>query len=711
MHDSGLLLPLLASLLLSQETRPVAEPPWAAPPLERAVSVVDGRSGESVAFSTMLDALAEADAVFVGETHTDETTHRVELGVFEGIAERRSGQVVLAMEMFERDVQPALDAYLAGETSEQEFLAASRPWTNYDSGYRPLIEFAKQQGLPVLASNFPKPLIRRLAMMGEGAGLDALEGEEREQAPRELFANSPDYWRRVDNAIRGHIGMMGGQQGDDERLYSTQSLWDNSMGEVCARALNDYPDRSVVHVNGGFHSAYWDGTVRQFRLRKPDAKVLTIAVSPVTHPSVVKLRGAPVADYVVFAETRATDLNEGTYGVYAQREIDYRFHLPEEARAGSEVPLLIWLADDGFTAEGGMQLWRKRLGEECAIAVVEAPHRETQGDLMLGGRWFWPDSFMEDMGSLQDATEKVWAFLLRHYPIDSERVCLAGEGSGATVAASVALFTDRIGARAVGFRPRRYAKLKDLPLPLPELRGDDSLPAKSLELLLAPQDEEWWAAELSEYQGIGFESSSRGLAEDPWLQELEQESTVRAALGLPVSEPAAEAPRRHIVATSPRARLWARLAAADRFKEDGALIAVLDAAPAEASSTAIDLDFSPGTLAESGGIPRCPGPFGGTTVLVIPADIGPEELEAWRQLQENDPLNKKSRFHRLRIATTGGEGDLPTVLNELVSQNRKNVLIVPAAFCADAETMRALERSTHGLEDRMTLHWRPGLGG
>ena len=76
---------------------------------------------------------------------------------------------------------------------------------------------------------------------------------------------------------------------DVERLYSTQSLWDNSMGEACAIALDEHPGSSVLHVNGGFHSAYWDGTVRQLELRRPDTRSATVSIVPAGHPSVADL--------------------------------------------------------------------------------------------------------------------------------------------------------------------------------------------------------------------------------------------------------------------------------------------------------------------------------------------------------------------------------------------------------------------------------------
>ena len=90
---------------------------WAAPPLERVLSARDGRTGEEIALEELFDRLAHADVVFLGETHIDETTHRLELATYQALLARRAGRVVLALEFFERDVQPTLDAYLAAAAS------------------------------------------------------------------------------------------------------------------------------------------------------------------------------------------------------------------------------------------------------------------------------------------------------------------------------------------------------------------------------------------------------------------------------------------------------------------------------------------------------------------------------------------------------------------------------------------------------------------
>ena len=140
----------------------------------------------------MYEALADADVVFLGESHTDETTHRVELAVYEEMLERRQNQVVLAMEMFERDVQQALDDYLQAKIDEVAFLSKARPWSNYRTAYRPLIERARTDKLPVIASNFPRSLQMQLRTQAEDP-FDGLRAAQRKLALRRLFPNSELY--------------------------------------------------------------------------------------------------------------------------------------------------------------------------------------------------------------------------------------------------------------------------------------------------------------------------------------------------------------------------------------------------------------------------------------------------------------------------------------------------------------------------------------
>jgi hypothetical protein len=501
--------------------------------------------------------------------------------------------------------------------------------------------------------------------------------------------------------------MMTAMEGNN-RLYATQSLWDNSMGESCAIALDKFPGFSVVHVNGGFHTAYWEGTASQLRQRKPNALVKTVSIMPATNPSSAKMRGAPVADFVVLAEERASNLNDERWSVFVNRKNRYQLHLPKSASADQKLPLLIWLGDDGLTSTEGLRLWKEIIGEQSAIAVLEPPYRELQRDLSAGGRWFWTDNFSEDTGAMITAIDRTWSYLLEHYPIDPERVCLAGEGSGATVVAAATLLTDRMRLNSVAINPRQYAKVKDFPLPLLEDWGSQQPPQRTLRIIGKPADMAWWQDELKQYDTIGMQSIWLDEFVDRWRADSQIQGAIGDALRLQlVSE---EDPRAKsfiaVDSDSPLHWAWARLAARRASDNQRHCVAV-KAGPSAENATPIELAVSP-TTAGADTLPKCPGPFGGTTVLIVDES----SIDAWLNVEKNDPINKASRFHRLRIATAGaGERGLKQVLQKLLDEKRTNLLIVPAEFYSGESLMQELERQASGFSDRMTVHWLPGLGG
>src|SRR6478752_8371909 len=136
----------------SAASQPAASQPAQDPPAYVPERVYDTRSKAFGDFESMLASLARVDVVIVGEQHDDPNTHRLELAVLQGLR-RRKVSVQVSLEMFERDVQPAVDAYLAGGSSEAQFRDTSRPWPRYATDYRPLVELGKESGWPVVAAN------------------------------------------------------------------------------------------------------------------------------------------------------------------------------------------------------------------------------------------------------------------------------------------------------------------------------------------------------------------------------------------------------------------------------------------------------------------------------------------------------------------------------------------------------------------------------
>ena len=88
--------------------------------------------------------LQKYDVVFFGEFHDQSEIHQYELELLKAMYKAKGAKLALSMEMFEADNQSKLNYFLADTLSEEDFLAASRPWPNYSTDYAPLVNFAKE---------------------------------------------------------------------------------------------------------------------------------------------------------------------------------------------------------------------------------------------------------------------------------------------------------------------------------------------------------------------------------------------------------------------------------------------------------------------------------------------------------------------------------------------------------------------------------------
>ncbi|QQS47600.1 MAG: ChaN family lipoprotein [Acidobacteriota bacterium] len=272
--------------------------------------VYDSKHKRFIDFETMLAELAKADLTFVGEQHDDPATHRLERAILEGLS-RRQAPVTVSLEMFERDVQAHLDEYLAGRMSEDEFLEKSRPWPRYATDYRPLVEFAKYHGWPVIAANTP----RRLASKISREGMSAVEGASPGDRPlmaAQIQCPIDDYYQRFVDTMRSHPGPNGKSEDAKapmdpqtramiERFYYAQCVKDETMAESIAARFGEGPRTLVVHFNGAFHSDYGLGTAARAERRLPGSKIQIVSMVPVSdldsvRPDEYRKKG----DFIVF---------------------------------------------------------------------------------------------------------------------------------------------------------------------------------------------------------------------------------------------------------------------------------------------------------------------------------------------------------------------------------------------------------------------------
>lgn len=262
--------------------------------------------GKPSSIEEVVGAFASADAVLVGEVHDDAAGHRVEAQLL-ALAYARHGApggsvraprpVAVSLEMFERDVQTVVDEYLAGLISERHFLLSSRPWRNYETDYRPLVEFARAHRLRVLAANAPARYVSRVAQEGP-ASLAALPRESRAWLPPLPVAPaSREYAAKFARLMGGEfIGPpVAGQQSSQQRppsptpqtrppahaatfLLDAQNLRDAAMADALAEHLRREPGALVLHFNGSFHSEGRLGVAEHLLRLRPKARVLVVTI-------------------------------------------------------------------------------------------------------------------------------------------------------------------------------------------------------------------------------------------------------------------------------------------------------------------------------------------------------------------------------------------------------------------------------------------------
>ncbi len=276
----SLSFPPMLTLLLALASAPPAD---TIPIAYTAHRVYDSHRKRFSDIESLAAAAAKSDVVFVGEQHDDPGTHRLELALLDAIGRRR-GDVVLALEMFERDVQPVLDAYLEGKIPEDAFLKAARPWPNYAADYRPLVEYAKARGWKVVAGNVPRKIAASVFSKGIGS-IQQLPDSSRRWVAESFECPTGKYADRVAATLKDHPAGPGPAPTAEEMtrmgqlIYEAQCVKDETMAESIGRARgNGAP--LVIHYNGAFHSDYGQGTAERTRRRLPHSKVLVVSAIP-----------------------------------------------------------------------------------------------------------------------------------------------------------------------------------------------------------------------------------------------------------------------------------------------------------------------------------------------------------------------------------------------------------------------------------------------
>ena len=279
---------------------------------ERSSLWIDAYQGEPLRYQEVLDDLATAGTIYLGERHILPRHHHMQAKILADLAQRGL-PLALGLEQMESAEQPHLDRFNRGEIDFAQLATATRwpqRWQNYEQ-YRPILDAARQWKVPVIALNAKSETIRQVVRSG---GIDRLPPAARKELPENMLVDDPLYVKSLSLQMMVHVAAT------PERLrpmIEAQIARDEAMAQALAAFLASAEGRGrkVLVLCGAGHVAYGLGLPARVRRRMPDRKdrvVLfseseEVRLSPeekaqsrpieITHEQLRELR-QPVADYL-----------------------------------------------------------------------------------------------------------------------------------------------------------------------------------------------------------------------------------------------------------------------------------------------------------------------------------------------------------------------------------------------------------------------------
>ena len=246
--------------------------------------------------------LADRRVVLVGETHTRYDHHLQQLAILRALHARHP-KMALGVEWFQQPAQPHLDDYVAGRITEAEMIERTGYFDRWRFDYRlyrPVLQYAREHGIPIIALNAPVELTNRISEVG----VDGLTAEERAGLP-DIDRSNTEYARYLRRFFDQHPG----ERRNFDRFLDVQLTWDESMAERAATYLKQNPDRHMVLMAGSGHLAYRWGIPDRLKRRMPGTPMATVLFDD----------GSPanprVGDYLVFSPEQTLPA-AGLLGLY-----------------------------------------------------------------------------------------------------------------------------------------------------------------------------------------------------------------------------------------------------------------------------------------------------------------------------------------------------------------------------------------------------------
>ncbi len=261
---------------------------------DKPAYVLYNSKGKKASYASLIKQANTSDVVLFGEFHNNPISHWLQLAVTKDL--HKTKNLILGAEMFEADNQDALNKYLSGEITQKGLDTMARLWNNYKTDYAPLVNFAKENKLPFIATNIP----RRYASMVNKKGFAVLDTLSNEA--KACIAPLPMPYDSTLATYQNILKMMGDHA--TPNLVKAQATKDATMAHFIVK--HHKKGNLFVHYNGAYHSDYYEGIGWYLKQYAPQLKVMTITT--VSQKNLKKLDKEHIgkADFIICVDEDMT---------------------------------------------------------------------------------------------------------------------------------------------------------------------------------------------------------------------------------------------------------------------------------------------------------------------------------------------------------------------------------------------------------------------
>lgn len=209
-------------------------------------TIVSGATGHPVTIDALVDDLAKASVIYIGEEHPNTAHHEIQLDLIRRL-HKRVPDLAIGMEMFDFRYDMILDLWSAGEMERDSLIRKTHWYANwkwdYDL-YADIFDYVRDNNIRLVGLNIPFHIPSRVRI----GGMDGLLEDDRRYLPASVDLGNSAHRAYVEEIFNRHPHFKGDAAFDF--FYEAQCVWEDTMAESVAGKMGDSP---MVVLAGNGH--------------------------------------------------------------------------------------------------------------------------------------------------------------------------------------------------------------------------------------------------------------------------------------------------------------------------------------------------------------------------------------------------------------------------------------------------------------------------